>query len=125
MEFVEAPAFTRFVKNYLRDDDYAALQKRLEQEPEAGDVIPGTGGLRKLRWRDRNRGKGTRGGLRIIYYYFLPDFQIWLMTIYDKDEAVDLTPREKKLLRQAIEAEMEIRQKKRDERRVKSERLGR
>ena len=115
MEFVEAPAFTKFVKNYLEDDDYADLQIRLQQEPEAGDLIPGTGGLRKLRWRDRSRGKGTRGGLRVIYFYFLSDFQIWLLTIYDKDEAADLTAAEKKLLRQAIQGELEIRQKNRDE----------
>jgi hypothetical protein len=113
MEFFEAPAFTKFVKNYLEDDHYADLQRRLEQEPEAGDLIPGTGGLRKLRWRDRSRGKGVRGGLRIIYYYFLSDFQIWLLTIYDKDEAADLSATEKKLLRQAIESELENRKKKR------------
>lgn len=87
MEFVEAPAFTKFVQNYLKDDEYAALQRYLERDPQAGDLIPDTGGLRKLRWRDRNRGKGTRGGLRVIYYYFLSDLQIWLLTIYDKNEA--------------------------------------
>lgn len=122
MEFVEATAFTKFVKNYLEDDDYADLQRRLEQEPEAGDLIPGTGGLRKLRWRDRSRGKGTRGGLRAVYYYFMSDFQIWLLTIYDKNEAVDLNAAEKKLLRQAIQGELEIRQKKRDERASKGRR---
>jgi hypothetical protein len=125
MEFIEGPAFTKLVRNYMHDDDYAALQRRLEQDPEAGDLMPGTGGLRKLRWRDPNRGKGTRGGLRVIYYYFLPDLQIWLLTIYDKNEAADLTAREKKLLRQAIEVELEIRRKKRDERTVKSRRLPR
>jgi hypothetical protein len=92
MEFVEAPAFTKFIRNYLEDDDYAELQRHLQQDPQAGDLIPGTGGLRKLRWRDRSRGKGARGGLRVIYYYFLSDVQIWLLTIYGKNEAADLTP---------------------------------
>jgi hypothetical protein len=122
MEFVEAPAFTKFVRNYLEDDDYSALQRYLEQNPQAGDLIPGTGGLRKLRWRDRNRGKGTRGGLRVIYYYFLSDVQIWLLTIYDKSEAVDLTAAEKKLLRQAIEIELASRRKRQGERTGKSRR---
>jgi hypothetical protein len=112
MEFVEAPAFTKFVKHYLEDDAYAELQRRLEIEPEAGDLIPGTGGFRKLRWRDRHRGKGTRGGLRVIYYYFLSDVQIWLLTIYDKNEAADLTAKEKAILRQAIEGELAARRKR-------------
>ena len=105
MEFIEAPAFSKYVHDYLQDHDYASLQQYLVQSPEAGDVIPGTGGLRKLRWRDQARGKGKRGGLRIIYYLFLSDQQIWFLTIYDKNEAADLTSNEKKGLRQAIEAE--------------------
>jgi len=68
--------------------------------------MPGTGGFRKLRWPDPRRGKGRRGGLRIIYYHFPDDEMIWLMTIYDKDEAADLSPREKKALKAAIDAEL-------------------
>lgn len=109
MEFIEAPAFTRVVRDYLQDQDYAELQRRLEYQPDAGDLIPGTGVFRKLRWQDPRRGKGRRGGLRIIYYYFLSDQQIWLMTIYGKDEAVDLTAGEKKLLRAAIKDELAMR----------------
>jgi len=67
--------------------------------------MPGTGGFRKLRWQDARRTKGRRGGLRIIYYYFPSDNQIWLMTIYDKDEAADLTPTQKRALKGAIELE--------------------
>ncbi len=59
------------------------------------------------------RGKGRRGGLRIIYYYFLSDQQIWLMTLYDKNEASDLTPREKKALQAAIAAELKMRETRR------------
>ena len=71
MEFFEAPAFTRFVGGYLDDMGLLALQLFLSDHPEAGKVMPGTGGFRKLRWGDDARGKGKRGGLRIIYL-FLP-----------------------------------------------------
>jgi len=109
MEFIEAPAFTRHIAEYLDDESYAALQNELAENPEAGDVMPGTGGFRKVRWADPRRGKGRRGGLRVIYYYFLSDFQILLVTIYGKDEATDLTPSEKKALKSAIAAELESR----------------
>jgi hypothetical protein len=55
---------------------------------------------------DRRRGKGKRGGLRVIYYYLVEDMQIWLLTLYDKDEAIDLSAKEKRLLKAAIEEEM-------------------
>jgi hypothetical protein len=60
MEFFEAPAFTRYVSSYLTDDEYREMQGRLANAPEAGDMIPGTGGFRKLRWADPKRGKGKR-----------------------------------------------------------------
>lgn len=112
MEFIEAPAFTRNISAYLADDEYLQLQRRLADNPETGDLMPGTGGFRKLRWADTKRGKGRRGGLRIIYYYFLADQQIWLMTLYDKSEASDLTPRQKKALKVALEAELASRKSK-------------
>ena len=71
--------------------------------------MPGTGGFRKARWADVRRGKGRRSGLRVIYYHFRSDRQIWLMTLYDKDEASDLTANEKKALKAAIESEVEAR----------------
>jgi len=89
------------------------LQNELTNNPELGDLMPGTGGFRKLRWADKRRGKGRRGGPRIIYYYFLSDQQIWLMTLYDKNEASDLTPREKKALQAAIAAELKMRETRR------------
>ena len=112
MEFIEAPAFNRNIANYLSDDEYLELQMQLAENPEAGDLMPGTGGFRKLRWADSKRGKGRRGGLRIIYFYFLADQQIWLMILYNKNEAPDLTVREKKLLRAALETELALRQSK-------------
>lgn len=113
MELIEAPAFTRYVSAYLDDDAYRRLQDELSNNPELGDVMPGTGGFRKLRWPDKRRGKGRRGGLRIIYYFFATDQQIWLMTLYDKNECSDLTAKEKKALQEAIDAELKSRQKKR------------
>jgi hypothetical protein len=109
MEFVEARAFTRHLSGYLRDDDYRELQTTLSVDPELGDLMPGTGGFRKMRWRDARRGKGRRGGLRIIYCYFPSDHQIWLMTLYNKDEAADLTENEKKALKDAMASELKAR----------------
>ena len=70
MEFIEAPAFTRYLADYLNDEAYKELQAKLAANPQLGDLMPGTGGFRKLRWADVRRGKGRRGGLRIIYYHF-------------------------------------------------------
>ena len=105
LEIVEAPTFTRYVYDYLDEEQYLALQMELIRNPEAGDVMPGTGGFRKMRWADPGRGKGRRGGLRIIYFYFERDQQIWLMTLYGKNEAADLSSAEKSALKAAIEEE--------------------
>jgi len=67
MVFIETPIFTKLVIELLSDDSYAELQQMLLLRPDAGDVIPGSGGLRKVRWRIA--GQGKRGGLRIIYYW--------------------------------------------------------
>ena len=117
MEFIEAPLFTQLLPDFLTDDEYRELQQRLSRDPEAGAVIPGTGGFRKLRWVDTRRGKGKRGGLRAIYYYLLADSQIWLMTVYDKDTAADLSPAEKRILKAAIEKETRERARRRTGRR--------
>nr|WP_239056954.1 hypothetical protein [Wenzhouxiangella limi] len=85
---------------------YSDLQQALASNPEGGELMPGTGGFRKIRWMDPRRGKGKRGGLRVIYYYLNEDHQIWMFTIYDKDEATDLTAYQKKALKQAIQAEL-------------------
>ena len=116
MEFVEAPPFTSHVAEYLNEDGYRELQARLAANPEAGDLIPGTGGFRKMRWADGRRGKGRRGGLRVIYYYFPSDHQIWLMTLYDKDEASDLSTKQKKGLKDAVAMELTARAAKRGNR---------
>ena len=109
MEFIEAPAFTRHLSDYLIDDEYGKLQAKLGANPELGELMPGTGGFRKMRWADARRGKGRRSGLRIIYFHFKSDRQIWLMTLYSKDEASDLTAREKTALKASIENELTAR----------------
>ena len=105
LEFIEAPVFTRLLPRYLTDDEYRELQLHLAKDPEAGDVVQGTGGFRKVRWGDRRRGHGKRGGLRVIYFHFAEDMQIWFLTLYGKDEAADLTAKERRLLKATIEEE--------------------
>lgn len=107
--FVELPAFSRLRASYLTDDGFRSLQNALMEDPVAGDVIEGTGGLRKLRWADPRRGKGKRGGLRVIYFWWEPGRQFWLFTLYDKDEADDLTPKERKALKSMLKLELEAR----------------
>jgi hypothetical protein len=104
-QFVEAPAFSRYREDDLDDEGFGELQQSLARNPEEGDLVPGAGGIRKLRWKDPRRKKGKRGGLRVIYYCFLLDEEIWLLTLYDKNEAADLTKDEKEQLRRALEAE--------------------
>ena len=77
--------------------------------PEVGGVMEGTGGLRKLRQPDPRRGKGKRGGLRIIYYWWLGGAQFWLFTVFDKDQADDLTPDQRKALKQMLKLELDKR----------------
>lgn len=101
MIFIETPAFTEDAQALLPDDSYADLQLALAARPTAGDLIPGTGGLRKIRWR--LPGHGKRGGARVIYYWRASQSQILLLAIYGKGTKDDLTAAEKKLLRQIVE----------------------
>ncbi|HEV3456386.1 MAG TPA: toxin [Thermoanaerobaculia bacterium] len=113
MEFIEAPLFTQLVSRYLADDEYRRLQLYLALDPDAGDIMPGTGGCRKMRWADQRRSKGKRGGLRLIYYHLVKDGQIWLLTLYTKGEVADLSARERRLLKVAIEDEVRQRAQRR------------
>jgi mRNA-degrading endonuclease RelE of RelBE toxin-antitoxin system len=107
--FVELPAFERHRADYLDDDAFRRFENLLMKNPTAGDPIPDTGGLRKLRFADVRRGKGKRGGLRVIYYWWVVGSQFWLFTLYDKDEMADLTPKQRKALKGMIKAELEAR----------------
>jgi hypothetical protein len=107
--FVELPAFSRHRSDYMNDEAFRALQTTLMLSPNAGDMIEGTGGLRKLRFADASRGKGKRGGLRIIYFWWEAGKQFWLFTLYDKDEMSDLSTKDKKALKEMIRLELEER----------------
>ena len=95
---VELPVFEHHRSRYLDDEAFRELQMSLMANPTAGDVIEGTGGLRKLRFRDSRRGKGKRGGLRVIYCWGVSGLEFWLFTLFDKDEASDLTADQKRYL---------------------------
>lgn len=107
--FVELPPFSRHRADYLDDEGFRALQNELALNPAKGDVIEGTGGLRKLRQPDPRRGKGKRGGLRVIYFWWEAGRQFWLFTLYDKDEMGNLSAKEKSLLKDMLKRELEAR----------------
>jgi mRNA-degrading endonuclease RelE of RelBE toxin-antitoxin system len=94
MLFIETSLFTKKLPEYLSDVEYGELQDFLIKNPDAGDVMQGTCGLRKLRWGIGNRGK--RGGLRIIYYWQVADEKIYFVTLYAKNEVSALSEKEKK-----------------------------
>ena len=97
MVFVETPIFTAAVQALLGDEDYAALQRHLIGQPDAGDTIAGTGGLRKVRWATAGRGK--RGRTRVVYYYAVAQAQIRMILIYRKGIKDNLSPKERSVLR--------------------------
>ena len=89
MRFVETPIFTRRVKAALPDDQYRALQIALLSRPEQGALIPGGGGIRKIRWGAKSRGK--RGGYRLVYYWEKKSETFYMLFMYAKNEREDLT----------------------------------
>ena len=107
--FFETSTFTATVGDYLTDDEYRQLQADMVANPQAGAVMLRTGGFRKLRWSDGRRGKGKRGGLRVIYYWLSDDGQFWMFAIYDKDELENLTSEQEKVLKKAITDELKKR----------------
>ena len=89
MIFIETSAFTKRVTGYLTDDEYLGLQMFLLEHPDAGQIVRGTGGVRKLRWAITGRGKS--GGLRVIYYWRVSNDEIWLLTMYSKNERENIS----------------------------------
>lgn len=104
MVIIETPIFTRRIQDILGDDEYRLLQAQLVQRPDAGKIIPGSGGLRKLRWSASGRGK--RGGARVIYYWFMSDEVILMLFAFSKNEQADLTPDQLKQLKKLVEGEL-------------------
>jgi len=103
MHIIETPIFTRRIQHILSEEEYRLLQTQLINRPDSGKVIPGSGGLRKLRWSVNGRGK--RGGIRIIYYWFVSDETILLLFLFAKNEQDDLTPEQLRQLKKVVEGE--------------------
>ena len=100
MLFIETPIFTQLVTELISDDEYRKLQLALVLRPEAGKIIPGSGGLRKIRWK--SGGSGKRGGLRLIYFWDVPEDIVYMLLIYKKSKQEDLTPNQLKTLRNLV-----------------------
>jgi len=100
MELIETPVFTRQVIAQLEDDEYRVLQLCLLHQPERGVIIPGSGGLRKLRWR--LPGRGTRGGARIIYFWKRTRGRLYLLFLYPKNVRSDLSRAQLRVLRELV-----------------------
>jgi len=100
MEFIETPTFTRMVTALLSDDEYAKMQTDLVEDPESGDLINGGGGIHKLRYTLRGRGKS--GGVRVIYYWLKSTSMIYLLVVYPKSKKDNLTDKETAILREFV-----------------------
>ena len=101
MTFVETKLFTKLVQEYLSDDEYAALQQWLIVNPAGGDVIPGSGGVRKVRWGVAGRGK--RGGIRLIYFVRSRHHEIWMLTLYAKNVSESIRAHVLKKIKEEID----------------------
>ena len=104
MIIIETSVFTRQIDRLLGLDGYRDLQNYLVDDPKRGAVIPGTGGLRKVRWQTGGRGK--RGGIRVIYYWIVDQSTILMLLAYPKSEQDDLTTAQKRALKQVVEKEL-------------------
>jgi mRNA-degrading endonuclease RelE of RelBE toxin-antitoxin system len=103
MLIIETPVFTKRVLDALTDDEYRELQQFIAEHPEAGSIIPGSHGLRKLRWT--MSGKGKRGGTRIIYYWLRPRDTILMLFVFRKNEQSDLSRDQLKVLKAIVAKE--------------------
>jgi len=101
MVIIESSVFTRVIQELMTDDEYAEFQLALAERPEMGPVIPGSGGLRKVRWRLEGRGK--RGGVRVIYYWLNEDEQLRMLFAYAKAHQEDLSKAQLDALRAIVE----------------------
>ena len=103
MRFIETPVFTRSLASVFEDEQYRMLQLALALRPEQGDLIRGSGGLRKLRWAVPGRGK--RGGARVLYYWDKQSETFYMLLAYTKQEQADLTPEQVKILGKLVRKE--------------------
>ncbi|MBV8732243.1 MAG: type II toxin-antitoxin system RelE/ParE family toxin [Acidobacteriia bacterium] len=100
MTVVESPFFLKKAAALLKDDEREGLISFIGLSPEAGDIIPETGGVRKLRWAGKSKGK--RGGVRVIYYFHDETLPVFLLTVYAKNQKANLTKAERNELRQLV-----------------------
>ena len=103
MIFIETTIFTKLLPKYLTDDEYRVFQWYLLLNPVVGDIVRGSGGVRKVRWA--STGKGKRGGIRIMYYWKKSDDEIWLLTLYSKNEKATIPGHILKKIAEEIENE--------------------
>lgn len=103
MIFIETTIFTKLLPKYLNDDEYRALQWYLLVYPDAGDIVRGSGGVRKVRWAPEGQGKS--GGIRIMYYWKKSVEEIWLLTLYSKSERAKIPGQVLKKIAEEIENE--------------------
>ncbi|MDF1499324.1 MAG: type II toxin-antitoxin system RelE/ParE family toxin [Anaerolineales bacterium] len=100
---IETSIFTRQVENLLQDEEYRKLQAALIGKPDLGQLIKGSGGLRKVRWGLPGRGKS--GGVRVIYYWVVDEDQLFMLFMYIKSEQEDLAPAQMKVLKKIVKDE--------------------
>jgi len=103
MEIIETSIFTRKIRELISDEEYGELQFALIQRPDSGVVIPQSGGIRKIRWSGSGRGK--RGGIRVIYYWYVNEQQIYMLLAYAKNEQANLSTAQLKVLKKLVEEE--------------------
>lgn len=116
--FTEGARFTERLQSRLTDDEYRALQQALTDNPLAGALVKDCGGVRKVRWAEEGRGKGKRGGVRVIYYFVALDGEILMLAIYSKGESDDLTADDRKAIREYVAKEEKQRKVAREARRT-------
>ena len=103
MIFIETSLFTKLLPRYLSDDEYLALQWHLLERPAVGDIVRSSGGVRKARWAIE--GGGKRGGIRVIYYWKQSADEIWMLTLYAKNERATIPAHILKQIAQEIDDE--------------------
>jgi len=105
MVIVELPIFTKKLLELMDDENYRELQEALVEQPDLGDLIQGSGGLRKVRWKLPPKGK--RGGVRVIYYWWANEDQLLMLLVYPKNEQENLTKQQQSILADLVQQELD------------------
>lgn len=105
MVIIETPTFTKRIKSLMSEEEYRNFQNALLDKPDIGNIIKGSGGIRKVRWSGSGRGK--RGGTRLIYYWATEKDQIYMLFVFAKNEKSDLTKDQLAVLKKLVKQEFE------------------